>query len=79
LLTDTAREAQAYDLKTVTALEGKAVETMKTGGMQLLEFQEKAAFKAKMPDFLAAWQKRMQEAGKGADAAKVVEVWKSAM
>jgi hypothetical protein len=32
-----------------------------------------------MPDFLAAWQKRMQEAGKGADAAKVVEVWKSAM
>ena len=79
LLTDTAREAQAYDLKTVTALEGKAVETMKAGGMQLLEFQDKAAFKAKMPDFLAAWQKRMQEAGKGADAAKVVEVWKAAM
>jgi TRAP-type C4-dicarboxylate transport system substrate-binding protein len=79
LLTETAKEAQAYDLKAVTDLEAKALETMKAKGMQLVEFQDKAAFKAKMPDFLAVWQKRMEKDGKGVDAAKVVEVWKSAM
>lgn len=79
LLTDTAVEAQAFDVKTVTGLEAKALEAMKAQGLQVVEFQETAAFKAKMPDFLTVWQKRMEEAGKGADAAKVVQIWKSTM
>jgi TRAP-type C4-dicarboxylate transport system substrate-binding protein len=79
LLTDIAAEAKAYDLKVAGEIEAKALDTMKAAGFQLVEFQEKAAFKAKIPDFLAVWQKRMEEGGKGADAAKTVEVWKSAM
>lgn len=79
LFTDVAKEAQVVDLKSIGEAESKALELMKAGGMQMVEFQDKAAFKAKMPDFLASWQKRMEEAGKGAEAAKTVEIWKSLM
>jgi TRAP-type C4-dicarboxylate transport system substrate-binding protein len=79
LFADIAKEAQVLDLQAIAESEGKAVETMKAGGMQLIEFQDKAAFRSKMPDFLAVWQKRMDEAGKGADAAKTVEIWRSMM
>lgn len=77
LLTDVAGEAKAYDLKIAADVEAKAVARMKSQGMQMIEFKEKAAVKAKMPDFLAVWQKRMTERGKGEEAAKTVAVWKS--
>jgi TRAP-type C4-dicarboxylate transport system substrate-binding protein len=79
LLTDVAAQAKNHDLKVAGEIEAKALDTMKGAGFQLVEFQEKAAFKAKIPDFLAVWQKRMEETGKGADAAKTVQIWKSAM
>lgn len=79
LLMDTALEVKAFDLKTVTGLESTALEAMKAQGMQVVPFQETAALKAKLPDFLAVWQKRMEDAGKGAVAAKMVEIWKSKM
>lgn len=77
LMTEVAEEARAYDLKIAAEVEAKAVARMKSQGMQMIEFEEKAAFKAKMPDFLAEWQKRMTERGKGDGAAKTVAAWKS--
>jgi len=79
LMTEIGNEAKDYDLQVASDFEAKAVEAMKAAGMEVVEFQDKAAFKARMPDFLAEWQKRMANSGKGAEAAKTVEIWKSAM
>lgn len=79
LLTDVAKGANAQDLKAASEGEAKALATMKAKGMEVIEFQDKAAFKAKMPNFLEVWQKRMAERGKGAEAAEAVAVWKSAI
>jgi TRAP-type C4-dicarboxylate transport system substrate-binding protein len=79
LIMDIAKEAEAYDLKVMREVESEAIENMKKQGVQFIEFPDQAAFNAKMPDFLSVWQKRMEAAGKGADAAKAVEVWKAAM
>ena len=77
LMMDTAVDAQAYGLDAIAKLETAALDNMKKEGVEIIEFPDQEAFKAKLPDFLALWQQRMVDAGKGDAAAEAVKIWKS--
>lgn len=79
LFRKTAVNAQAFDLNQLANLEKNALANMKKHGVQIIHFKDEAAFKAKMPNFLDLWQKRMQKLGKGEAAAKAVKLWRSAL
>lgn len=77
LMTDTGKDAEAYSLTANKELEKKALDNMKSEGVEIIEFPDQEAFEAKLPDFLGIWEERMAEAGKGDAAKQTVEVWKS--
>jgi TRAP-type transport system periplasmic protein len=79
LFQKTAADAQVFDLNQLASLEKNALDNMKKNGVKIVPFEEEAAFKAKMPNFLDLWLERMKKLGKGEAAAKAVEIWRSAL
>ena len=53
--------------------DGLAREDMLAAGGELVEFQDKEALRAAVPDMLAVWAAKMAESGHGEEAKKVVE------
>lgn len=77
LLSEIVAEANVFDIKNLVEAEQTALETMKTAGVEIIEFPDQKKFEETLPDLLDVWQEKMTAAGKGEVADRVVKTWRS--
>ena len=77
LLEEIAVEAHELDLEKLKESEQAAIDKMEAAGVEIIEFPDQAEFEAALPDFLEVWQEKMDAAGKGDVAGRVVELWRA--
>jgi TRAP-type C4-dicarboxylate transport system substrate-binding protein len=73
LFEEVAADAEKFGNELIAGDEAKAVEGLKTAGMEVVHFEEADALKAKVPDMLDVWAKKMDEMGKGAEAKELAD------
>jgi TRAP-type C4-dicarboxylate transport system substrate-binding protein len=73
LFEDVAADAEKFGNDLIAGDEAKAVDGLKAVGMEIVRFGEMDALKAKVPDMLDVWAKKMGEMGKGAEAKQLAE------
>lgn len=69
LFEEVAADAEAYGNELIAGDEAKAVDAITEAGLEIVEFEEKEAFEAALPDMLDLWAESMAADGKG-DAAQ---------
>lgn len=79
IVEEVSLEAMYRDRDVTIAAGEEAIGVLKEKGVQFHEFpaEEEAKWRALNPDFFAAFIEEMTAAGKGEDAAKTIEIWKS--
>lgn len=73
LFEEVAMDAEKFGNELIAADEAKAVEKLNASGMEIVHFEEADALKAKVPDMLDVWAKKMDEMGKGAEAKELAD------
>ena len=73
LFEDVAADAEKFGNELIAGDEAKAVDGLKASGMEIVHFEEADALKAKVPDMLEVWAKKMDEMGKGAAAKELAD------
>jgi len=76
LLVDLSREADTLEIARVDAAVQKALETMKSSGVQFTPFPDQARLDKLTPDYLADWASKLDKLGKGAEARKILARWR---
>ena len=73
LFEEVAADAEKFGNDLIAADEAKAIEKLNASGMEIVPFEEADALKAKVPDMLDVWAKKMDEMGKGAEAKELAD------
>lgn len=73
LFEEVAADAEKFGNELIAGDEAKAIEGLKAAGMEIVPFEEADALKAKVPDMLDVWAKKMDEMGKGAEAKELAD------
>ncbi len=73
LINQVAADAETYGNDLIAADEAKAVDQLKAGGMEIVHFEDPAAFDAAIPDLLDVWVNNMDAAGKGKEAREMAD------
>ncbi len=78
---EVSAEASQRDMEATMAAEKIAREELKKRGVKFHPFPEadRQKWKASLPDFFAEFIATQEKAGKGADAAKMVSIWKEVL
>lgn len=73
LFEDVAADAETFGNDLISGDEVKAAEKLAGAGMEIIHFDDADALKAKVPDMLDVWAKKMDEMGKGAEAKELAD------
>ncbi|MCR5855705.1 TRAP transporter substrate-binding protein [Mesorhizobium sp. J428] len=73
LFEDVAADAEKFGNELIAGDEAKAAEKLAAAGMEIVHFEDPDALKAKVPDMLDVWTKKMEEMGKGAEAKELAD------
>lgn len=73
LFEDVANDAEKFGNELIAADEAKAVDGLKTVGMEIVPFQQPADLAKMVPDMLDVWAKKMAEMGKGNEAKQLAD------
>jgi TRAP-type C4-dicarboxylate transport system substrate-binding protein len=73
LFEEVAADAEKFGNDLIAADEAKAIEKLNASGMEIVPFEEADALKAKVPNMLDVWAKKMDEMGKGAEAKELAD------
>lgn len=76
LFNQVAEDARKHELRELAKADEEARRVMKAAGVEFIDFPEQKQFEAMAPNFIDEWVSRMQQQGKGADAAKMAARWK---
>lgn len=76
LFNQVAEDARKHELRELVKADEEARRVMKAAGVEFIDFPEQKQFEAMAPNFIDEWVSRMQQQGKGADAAKMAARWK---
>ncbi|MBW8638177.1 TRAP transporter substrate-binding protein DctP [Hoeflea sp. WL0058] len=73
LIEEVAADAETYGNELIAEAESKAVAGLEESGMEIIEFQEKDALNAAVPDMLEIWTAKMGELGKSDEAKELAD------
>jgi len=73
LITEVAREAEAYGAKLIAEDEAKAEAAMVAAGMEIVQFEEMDKLGDAIPNMLDVWVTKMAESGKEAEAREMAD------
>jgi TRAP-type transport system periplasmic protein len=73
LFEEVAADAEKFGNELIAGDEAKAVEGLTASGMEIVAFEQADALKAKVPDMLDVWAKKMDEKGQGAEAKELAD------
>lgn len=79
LFNQVAADARRHELRELVKSDEEARKVMKAAGVEFIPFPDQRKFEAMAPNFIDEWAARMQQQGKGADAAKMAARWKQLM
>jgi TRAP-type C4-dicarboxylate transport system substrate-binding protein len=77
LLKDLAREADVLEITRLETAVQKALETMKTSGVQFTPFPDQDKLEKMTPDYLAEWATKLEGLGKGPEAKAMLVRWRA--
>ncbi|KAF0228267.1 MAG: hypothetical protein FD175_2048 [Beijerinckiaceae bacterium] len=77
LIMEVSQEAAERSLQAITEAESEALEFLKKQGVTTVEFAERDAYNAAIPDMREVWFKSMVSKGLGDQAKTVLDYWRA--
>lgn len=76
LFNQVAEDARKHELRELAKADEEARKVMRAAGVEFIPFPDQKQFESMVPDFIDEWAGRMQQQGKGAEAAAMAKLWK---